>query len=139
MAPPGEAAGGATATSRTGRTFLLTSVPTWWEFAARPTGASQVGRLSDGPADEDRGPGGAVGSGCQDRPGTNSKYSNLGYMLMVRISRHRDHQDRRIVITGIAIVITGIAIVITGIAIVITRIAHRDRADAPCAADEAGT
>ena len=64
----------------------------------------------------------------------------------VRISRHRDHQDRRIVITRIAIVITRIAIVITRIAIVITRIAivitriaHRDRADAPCAAYEAGT
>jgi hypothetical protein len=48
----------------------------------------------------------------------------------VRISRHRDHADRRIVITRIAIVITGIAIVIT-------RIAHRDHGGAWCAAHEA--
>jgi hypothetical protein len=40
---------------------------------------------------------------------------------MLRVSRHRDHPDRRIVITQI--VITGIAVVITGITIVITRIA----------------
>ena len=40
---------------------------------------------------------------------------------MLRVSRHRDHPDRRIVITGIAVVITGITIVITRIAIVVTK------------------
>ncbi|WP_437971068.1 hypothetical protein WMF04_18055 [Sorangium sp. So ce260] len=50
----------------------------------------------------------------------------------LRISRHRDQRDHRIVITRITIVISGITVVIAGIA-------GRDRAGASCAAHDAVT